>query len=132
MRDGVGAPAAVMALSVLPTLVAELMEQGASSARQHGLVSAWSAHAGVGLVTGAVRADTDRQDPAALSAALSEWRTAARAGGGHASIVQAPLAVKSALAVWDDPGPAARIMQRIKAQLDPRDILNPGRFVAGI
>ena len=127
-----GAPAAVMALSVLPTLVAELMEQGASSARQHGLVSAWSAHAGVGLVTGAVRADTDRQDPAALSAALSEWRTAARAGGGHASIVQAPLAVKSALAVWDDPGPAARIMQRIKAQLDPRDILNPGRFVAGI
>jgi FAD/FMN-containing dehydrogenase len=24
------------------------------------------------------------------------------------------------------------VMQRIKAQLDPRNVLNPGRFVAGI
>ena len=30
------------------------------------------------------------------------------------------------------PGAAGRIMERIKAQLDPRNILNPGRFVAGI
>jgi len=34
--------------------------------------------------------------------------------------------------VWDDLGAAGRIMQRIKAQLDPKGILNPGRFVAGI
>ena len=31
-----------------------------------------------------------------------------------------------------DPGAAGRIMQRIKAQLDPGNILNPGRFIAGI
>jgi glycolate oxidase FAD binding subunit len=117
---------------VLPSLVAETMEQGASSARQRGLVSAWSAHAGVGVVTGAVRADADRQDPGTLAAVLAEWRAAARAGGGHASLTWAPLAVKSALPVWDDPGPAGRIMQRIKAELDPRNLLNPGRFVAGI
>ena len=30
------------------------------------------------------------------------------------------------------PGVAGRIMQRIKAQLDPQNILNPGRFVGGI
>jgi glycolate oxidase FAD binding subunit len=125
-------PAAVMTMSVLPSLVAETMEQGASSARQRGLVSAWSAHAGVGVVTGAVRADADRQDPGTLAAVLAEWRAAARAGGGHASLTWAPLAVKSALPVWDDPGPAGRIMQRIKAELDPRNLLNPGRFVAGI
>jgi glycolate oxidase FAD binding subunit len=34
--------------------------------------------------------------------------------------------------VWDDPGPSLRIMQRIKAQLDPNGLLNPGRFVGGI
>ena len=44
----------------------------------------------------------------------------------------APLAVKSQVPVWDDPGAAGRIMQRIKAQLDPHNVLNPGRFVAGI
>ena len=44
----------------------------------------------------------------------------------------APLAVKGQVPVWDDPGPAGRIMQRIKAQLDPGNVLNPGRFVAAI
>jgi FAD/FMN-containing dehydrogenase len=34
--------------------------------------------------------------------------------------------------VWDDLGAAGRVMQRIKAQLDPNNLLNPGRFVAGI
>jgi glycolate oxidase FAD binding subunit len=131
-HDALGMPAAVMTLSVLPSLVAELMEQGASSARQRGLASAWSAHAGVGLVTAAVRAEGDRQDPAALAAVLAEWRSAAHAGGGHASLARAPLAVKTMLPVWDDAGPAGRIMQRIKAELDPHNVLNPGRFVAGI
>jgi glycolate oxidase FAD binding subunit len=125
-------PAAVMTLSVLPSLVADTMEQGASSARQRGLSTAWSAHAGVGLITGAVRAEGDRQDPSMLAAVLAEWRAAARAGGGHASIRWAPLAVKAALPVWDDAGPAGRIMQRIKAELDPQNLLNPGRFVAEI
>jgi glycolate oxidase FAD binding subunit len=86
----------------------------------------------VGLVTGAVRAEGERHDPAVLAAVLAEWRAAARAGGGHASIRWAPLAVKAVLPVWDDAGPAARIMQRIKAELDPQNLLNPGRFVAGI
>jgi glycolate oxidase FAD binding subunit len=131
-HDAFGTPAAVMTLSVLPSLVADTMEQGASAARQRGLTSAWSAHAGVGLVTGAVRADAARQDPATLAAVLAEWRAAARAGGGHASLAFAPLAVKAALPVWDDAGAAGRIMRRIKAELDPRDLFNPGRFVAGI
>jgi glycolate oxidase FAD binding subunit len=131
-NDAFGTPAAVMALSVLPSLVADTMEQGASSARQRGLVTAWSAHAGVGVVTGAVRAEGERQDPTMLAAVLAEWRAAARAGGGHASLAWAPLGVKAALPVWDDAGPAGRIMQRIKAELDPRGLFNPGRFVAGI
>jgi glycolate oxidase FAD binding subunit len=54
------------------------------------------------------------------------------AGGGHATLTWAPLAVKSQVSVWGDGGPAGRIMQRIKAQLDPGNVLNPGRFVAGI
>jgi len=34
--------------------------------------------------------------------------------------------------VWDEAGPALRIMERIKAQLDPRGVLNPGRVAGGI
>ena len=35
--------------------------------------------------------------------------------------------------IWrEGPEDTGRIMQRIKAELDPRNILNPGRFVASI
>jgi len=128
-RDAVESPAAVMRFSVLPTQVAETMEQGAHAARQRGLSSAWAAHAGVGVVTGTLLAGGET---AAVSAVLGDWRAIARAGSGHANLTRAPLAVKAQMPVWDDPDAAGRIMQRIKAQLDPNNVLNPGRFVTGI
>ena len=128
-RDAFASPAALMTFSVLPTLVADTMEQGAQAARQRGLSSAWTAHAGVGTVTGALLAG---REAASVATVLTEWRTIAGAGGGHATLTWAPLAVKSQVPVWGDAGPAGRIMQRIKAQLDPNNVLNPGRFVAGI
>jgi glycolate oxidase FAD binding subunit len=131
-RDAFDAPAAVMTLSVLPSAVAATMEQGAEAARQRGLASAWCAHAGVGYLTAALRAEGERADAAPVAAVLADWRAAAHAGGGHASVTWAPRTVKSALPVWDDAGAPARLMQRIKAQLDPNGVLNPGRFVGGI
>jgi glycolate dehydrogenase FAD-binding subunit len=131
-RAAFSTTAAVMTLAVLPSQVAEIMEQGAGIARGRGLQSAWAAHAGVGVVRGALASEPAPKDPAALAAVLAEWREMARAGGGHANLEWAPLAIKSQIPVWDDPGAAGRIMERIKTQLDPRNILNPGRFVAGI
>jgi glycolate oxidase FAD binding subunit len=131
-RDAFETPAAIMTLSVLPGGVVDTIERGAEIARKRGLASAWCAHAGVGHVTATLRAESSRQEPAAVAAVLEEWRAAAHAGGGHASVTWAPLPVKSALPVWDDAGPAGRLMQRIKAQLDPNNVLNPGRFVSGI
>ncbi len=125
-------PAAVMTLAALPTQVAEVMEQGAGMARARGLQSAWAAHAGVGVIRAAIASDPAPKDLGAIAAVLAEWREMVHAGGGHAHLEWAPLAVKSQVPVWDDPGAAGRIMERIKAQLDPRNILNPGRFVAGI
>ena len=131
-REAFSTTAAVMTLVVLTSQVAEIMEQGAGIARGRGLQSAWAAHAGVGVVRGALASEPAPKDPAALAVVLAEWREMARAGGGYANLEWAPLAIKSQIPVWDDPGAAGRIMERIKAQLDPRNILNPGRFVAGI
>jgi len=124
--------AAAMAFAVLPSQVAETMEQGAGMARARGLHTAWAAHAGVGVIRAALASDPAPREPAAIAAVLAEWREMVRGGGGHATLEWAPLAVKSQIPVWDDPGAAGRIMERIKAQLDPTNILNPGRFVAGI
>jgi len=131
-RAAVEPPAAVMTFVVLPMQVAETMEQGATAARARGFVSAWAAHAGVGVVRAAVAAEPAPPPPGPLAAALAEWREMAHAGGGQATLEWAPLAVKAQVPVWDDPGAAGRIMQRIKRELDPRNVLNPGRFVAGI
>ena len=77
-RDALASPAAVMTFSVLPTLVADTMEQGAAAARQRGVGSAWSAHAGVGAVTGALAADREATMVAARSrapaAVTRRWR----------------------------------------------------------
>jgi glycolate oxidase FAD binding subunit len=124
--------AAVMAFGVLPTQVAELMEQGSGVARARGLGTAWAARAGVGVVSAALSVGDAAPEPASIAAVLAEWREMAHAGGGHATLEWAPLAVKSQFPVWDDPGAAGRIMRRIKAELDPKNVLNPGRFVAGI
>ncbi len=130
-RDACSAAASIMRLSVLPTQVAETIEHGAASAKARGLTSAWSAHAGVGVVT-AVLAAPEVARAADIAAVLAEWRDVARANGGFATLEWAPLAVKTSVPVWDDLGAAGRVMQRIKAQLDPKNLLNPGRFVAGI
>ena len=127
-----GAPAAVLRLSVLPAQVGDVMEQAAVAARARGLPCACSAHAGVGVVRAALFSLREPQELMPVAATLADWRGIARSGGGHGVLEWAPLAVKSELPVWDDAGAAGRIMQRIKAQLDPQNILNPGRFVAGI
>ena len=123
--------AAVMKWVVLPAQVADVMEQGMGVAQRAGLPVALAAHAGVGVIE-AVLAGGGSVDATKVSEVLIEWRALVRAAGGQALVESAPLAVKERVPVWDDPGPALRIMQRIKSQLDPGGLLNPGRFVGDI
>lgn len=51
---------------------------------------------------------------------------------GALVIEMGPLEVKERIDVWGSPGQGEGIMRRLKAQLDPDGILNPGRFVGGI
>jgi glycolate oxidase FAD binding subunit len=56
----------------------------------------------------------------------------ARAHDGHAILVSAPAELKFDIDVWGGSPPALALMREIKRQLDPRGLLNPGRFVGGI
>ncbi|EKF20651.1 FAD-binding protein [Nitratireductor pacificus] len=50
-------------------------------------------------------------------------------GGGHATLVRAPLAVRAATPVFQpQPAPLAALSARLKEQFDPKGILNPGRM----
>jgi glycolate oxidase FAD binding subunit len=121
---------AVMRWAVLPTQLVGLMEQAAAIAEKNGLGAALTAHAGIGIARAVLSGGGT--DVNAVVATLGQWRTLARAAGGHAMIEWAPLPVKDRVSVWDEPGPATRLMKSLKARLDPRGILNPGRFVGDI
>ncbi len=129
-QRGADDAAAIMKWGVLPTHLPRLMAECAAIARKNGLRPALTAHAGVGLATGALGGGS--ADANAVVATLTQWRELVLADGGQAMLEWAPLAVKERVSVWDAPGPAVRIMKGIKDRLDPRGILNPGRFVGGI
>ena len=131
-RRALAETTAVMRWGVLPTQVAELIDHGGDVARRHGLGAAFSAHAGVGIVTAILGGGSGGAAANTVAATLGDWRALVRDASGHATLEWAPLAVKERVPVWDPPGAPHRIMQRLKAELDPSGILNPGRFVGGI
>lgn len=53
-------------------------------------------------------------------------------GGGHATLVRAAPSLRSGIDVFQpQPRPLAALASRLKAQFDPKGILNPGRMLAG-
>ncbi len=52
--------------------------------------------------------------------------------GGSLVVEECPRALKDHLDVWGEVGPSLAIMRRLKETLDPRAVMNPGRFVGGI
>jgi glycolate oxidase FAD binding subunit len=67
-----------------------------------------------------------------LSDMLRALRTSMENRRGSLSILSCPSEVKSKMDVWGNAGDALPLMRSIKAQFDPKGILNPGRFIAGI
>jgi glycolate oxidase FAD binding subunit len=56
----------------------------------------------------------------------------ARENHGHAVMLAAPPDLKTDVDVWGSLPPAVSLMREIKRQFDPKNLLNPGRFVGGI
>jgi len=85
------------------------------------------AHAGNGVAYAACNAPME-------SSAIAAARSEVQALGSNASLVveRCPTALKTELDVWGEPGPSVALMRAIKAKLDPRNTLNPGRYVGGI
>jgi len=64
---------------------------------------------------------------------VAPLREALAAEGGSLVVERAPLYLKSAADVWGPiPESALAVMRRLKAEFDPRGVLNPGRFVGGL
>ncbi len=113
----------------LPALVADRLSLISRLAASLGLTACVVAEAGNGVLRSRLEG----------SLSPGEWeervivplRERVAPEGGSVVVEAAPRALKERLDVWGpiDPG-ALAIMKRLKAEFDPRGILNPGRFVA--
>ncbi len=123
---------AVWRVSVAPARGAALGQAIARSAE-----AAWFADWGGGLLWVAVALDNGRagKEPAEDGGAgliRAAIRGADGHGGGHATLIKAPAALRRAVPVFEPQPPAlAALSARVKESFDPRHILNPGRIVEG-
>jgi glycolate oxidase FAD binding subunit len=109
---------AVWRVSVRPSAGPQVLD-GAAQAGLHGYLD-W----GGGLVWLAGPAETAAHDAV---------EAAARAAQGNWMLVRAPDALRAAVQVVPpEQPPLAVIARRVKAALDPRGVLNPGRIYAGL
>lgn len=74
----------------------------------------------------------DESDLRAMENAATRVFSLAAAGQGHATLLHAPLKLKSRVNVWGPNRADLGMMQRVKHSFDPQNIFAPGCFVGGI
>jgi glycolate oxidase FAD binding subunit len=91
----------------------------------------WSvqAHAGNGIVRAHAFGPWELE---AIATEIDRLRALAVADGGNLVLSRCPAVWKATLKVWGEPRADWGLAQRIKRALDPRGVLNPGRFVGTI
>jgi len=68
----------------------------------------------------------------AMESAATRVFSLAASGQGHATLLYAPVKLKSRVNVWGPNRADLGMMQRVKHSFDPQNIFAPGRFVGGI
>ena len=93
----------------------------------------WLAHPGFGTVEGAwLGANSEGASAEDLIDIISEARRRVLTLGGWAIVLRCPTEVKRRVDVWGGEPRGSSVMRELKAQYDPNDTMNPGRYVGGI
>jgi glycolate oxidase FAD binding subunit len=101
-------------------------------AARHGLTLACQAHAGSGIVWAGFLLTASAPPTEVLIDLVTELRGQAEGAEGSLVVYEAPLALKARVDAWGKAGDGFDVMRRLKADFDPRGLLNPGRFLGGI
>lgn len=132
-RDSEASGDIAVKCSVLYRSAAETVRRMQETGERLGAETMIFCHAGNYVLYGRYRrANNHAVTHEQVHAALTDLRAYCRTAGGHAVIEKLPPALKNGLDVWGYDAPALEIMRRIKAEFDPKGLLNPGRFVGGI
>jgi len=89
-------------------------------------------HAGNSVTLINLLSGTKGTDDKALIVAVQALLAECRKAGGNLVVQRAPADLKKALPVWGEPGSDLPLMKRIRIELDPSGVMNPGRFAVGL
>ena len=124
-------PDMALQTALLPSQVEGFYSE--TSAQEEGFRKAVVVDAGSGLVKLLYWKDgPDSGSTSAMLALIDQVKVKARSYGSNVVVQRCPAAVKEKIDVWGGPIQGLDIMRRIKAHLDPSNILSPGRFVGRI
>jgi glycolate oxidase FAD binding subunit len=112
----------IVKLAVLPTDVGEMLSRAEAAAGAQRIHYAAVGRAALGVII--VRLDGD---PSAQAAVVSELRREAIARRGSAVLLASPPELWARLGAWGPGANTAPLMRAVKAQFDPRALLNRGR-----
>lgn len=110
------------------TDVIPVLEAAEQAAAERGL--SIISHGGMGL--GISHIYVEDAEPETFTSFYQAMRSFLAQREGYVIVESAPYAVRKQLAVWGDSPAYLRLLQGIKQTMDPRNVLNPGRFVGGI
>jgi glycolate oxidase FAD binding subunit len=111
----------------------EMLRSYEKIAQGLGVDCAFICHSGSGILYTYVLAGKNlRLKIESLVKLIGELTSEAVRNGGNLLVESCLPAIKKRIDVWGQPRGDYRIMRRLKEQMDPAGILNPGRFVGGI
>ncbi|NTV33524.1 MAG: FAD-binding oxidoreductase [Deltaproteobacteria bacterium] len=99
---------------------------------QAGLDHTMLCHAGNGLILINLLPTPKGGDDKALVNAARTLLAECRKAGGNLVVQRAPADLKKALPIWGEPGSDLDLMKRIRVELDPSGVMNPGRSAVGL
>jgi glycolate dehydrogenase FAD-binding subunit len=121
LRDFEAHDAAIIAqIAVAPAELSSCLKQCGAEFR---------AHAGCGVAQVFTREVANAGD---LERTLTRWREVAHGARGNVRVLRVSEFHSSVKFFDEPPGPALALMRRLKTTFDPREVFNPGCFVAGM
>jgi glycolate oxidase FAD binding subunit len=119
--------------NILISRCEEVMSSYEKIARESGVDCGLICHSGNGVLYSYVFAGKGvRSKKESLLNLIREFSSVAVKNEGHLVVESAPPDIKKGIDVWGEPRNDYEIMRRLKKEIDPKGILNPGRFVGGI
>lgn len=119
--------------NILISKCGEMLKSYEKIVQESGFDYAFICHSGNGILYSYILSEKNlRSKIGSFIELIEKLKSEAVKNEGNLVVESSPLSIKKKVDVWGQLRSDSQIMHRLKEQMDPAGILNPGRFVGGI